>query len=65
MTICQRNLVAAEFDWKATNKGEYHGNPPTNKVYEAPCVMVFELENAEIKLARYYFNTRLWDMTRI
>jgi hypothetical protein len=65
VTICQDNMVAAEFDWKATNTGEYHSQPPTFNRYEIPCCLIFELIDGMINQVRYYFNTSLWEQTSI
>lgn len=60
--IAQDEQVAAEFSWKAAQKGEYRGNPPDNQTYQFPCVLIFDLEQAKLKSVRYYWNTRLWGL---
>ena len=60
--ISQGDQVAAEFNWKATQKGEYRGNPPDNQTYQFPCVLIFDTEKAKLKSVRYYWNTRLWGL---
>lgn len=60
--VAQGDCVACEFTWKATQKGEYRGNPPDGQTYQFPCVLIFDLEQARCKSVRYYWNTRLWGL---
>ena len=60
--IAQNDKVALEFGWKAIQKGEYRGAAPTNRTFDFPCIFIFELADTRIKLAKLYWNTRLWDL---
>ena len=58
--LSKGDIVMTEWHWKGTWKKEYQGRPPTNKAYESiPGVFVIELENAKIKLIRYYWLPQL------
>jgi steroid delta-isomerase-like uncharacterized protein len=60
--VCQDDRVAAEFLWKATQKGPYRGNPPDNRTYQFPCVFFIDMAQGKLKSVRYYWNTRLWGL---
>ncbi len=60
--VAQDDKVAIEFGWKATHKGTVRGVPPTNRAFDLPCMLLFELENGKLKLVKYYWNTRLWNL---
>jgi len=60
--VAQGDQVAAEFNWKATQKGEYRGHPPDNQTYQFPCVFFIDMEKGKLKSVRYYWNTRLWGL---
>ncbi len=60
--ISQGDQVAAEFDWRATQTGDYRGNPPDNRTYQFPCVFFIDMEGGKLKHVRYYWNTRLWGL---
>ena len=61
-SVAQGDKVAIEFGWRATQKGEVRGATPTNRTFDLPCMLLFILEDGKIKLVKYYWNTRLWDL---
>ncbi len=54
--------VSAEFDWTGTRVNEFLGRPASNRTYDIPCVLTFDIEGGKIIGVRYYFNTALWDV---
>jgi steroid delta-isomerase-like uncharacterized protein len=60
--VAQGDKVAVEFDWKSTHKGTFRGVPPTQRAFNLPCMLLFDLRDGRISLVKYYWNTRLWDL---
>ena len=46
--LAEGNKVVVRGRTRGTHKGEFAGLPPTNKTFEVPIVVIYEIENGKI-----------------